>query len=47
SRMWENAALIGAALALIFPGWQYDLLGFGLAAAVIVAQKMAAAPVRA
>ncbi|MBL0933017.1 MAG: TRAP transporter fused permease subunit, partial [Alphaproteobacteria bacterium] len=47
SRMWENAALIGAALALIFPGWQYDLLGFGLAAAVIVAQKTTAAPARA
>lgn len=47
NRMWENAALIVAALALIFPGWQFDLLGFGLAAAVIVIQKMTPAAVRA
>ncbi len=47
SRMWENVALVAAALALIFPGWEYDLLGLGLAAAVVVAQKTTAAPVRA
>ncbi|MGQ0663907.1 MAG: TRAP transporter permease [Pseudomonadota bacterium] len=35
---WERAALIAAAFALIVPHWASDVVGFGLAGAVAVAQ---------
>jgi TRAP-type uncharacterized transport system fused permease subunit len=39
NRLWESALLIAAALALVFPGWMYDALGFGLGALVFLVQR--------
>lgn len=38
--LWERLPLIGAAIALIFPGLYTDLIGAGIMAAVYVTQKM-------
>ncbi|MCZ8124171.1 MAG: TRAP transporter permease [Magnetospirillum sp.] len=39
NRPWESGALIAAALCLVFPGWQYDVAGFGLGALVFAVQR--------
>ena len=36
---WERLVLIGAAVCLVKPGWQTDLLGFALFATVAFAQR--------
>jgi TRAP transporter 4TM/12TM fusion protein len=39
NKLWESAALIAAALCLIFPGWMFDAAGLGLGALVILVQR--------
>ncbi|MEN9774513.1 MAG: hypothetical protein RL322_1583 [Pseudomonadota bacterium] len=41
ARPWHRVLLVIAALALIKPGWLTDLVGFGLLAIVVIAQKAA------
>jgi TRAP-type uncharacterized transport system fused permease subunit len=40
TRWWERLLLIGAALVLIKPGWQTDLVGFVLVSLTIASQLM-------
>jgi TRAP transporter 4TM/12TM fusion protein len=41
---WERLLLFGAAIALIKPGWQTDLLGLGLLGVALACQRLIAAP---
>ncbi|MDE7065501.1 MAG: hypothetical protein K2O70_08540, partial [Desulfovibrionaceae bacterium] len=38
--LWERIPLIGAAIALIFPGLRTDLLGVGIMVVVYILQKV-------